>query len=197
MEETLMLILRTYLQRISARLSAAEFVDLVKAAIALLTPRPDQTSLDERHQLFCKALQTFDGQFSQPIPTFGHRTSAAVDQWVNRLARYQQLIATDGLQAALSTLTDSPPGPHDIRTALEACNVAIAPQLDTPESFQDLAQILQFEREFSLSSPAPDFTDQVQQAIAKFKANYRPAVDVTQPQWDGELSVKSAFFRSS
>ena len=35
---------------------------------------------------------------------------------------------------------------------------------------------------------------QLSQAVADFKTKYQPLADVTQPQWDNDLSVSSPFF---
>ncbi len=207
-EVTLILLLRTYLQRVSSKLSAVEFFELTKAAIALLDhDQPEtQLSLPERKRLLYKALQTFGTQLSQPIPTLGEKIPKQIAELIVHLVRYRKIICTDGVKAVFAKLVAQSSqnkfqqlSPSLIRTALKNDNVTLAPDLDTQGSLDDFAKILLFERQ--LQTPPPKTTkseqeiaEQMNQAIAEFKAKYQPLANVTEPRWDSKLSVSSPFF---
>ncbi len=215
-EETLILLIRTYLQRVSAKLSAIEFIELTKAAIALLdhsSPDPKQPapqlSLPERKRLLYIAVQTFSNQLSQPIPVIGETVPKPIARLLARLVRHQKIIRTDGVKAVFAklvaqTLAAKVPGLSLslIRTALKNDHITIAPDLDTQDGLDDFARVLWFETQLQMPSPkgmksAKAIAEQVNQAIADFKARYQPLADVTQPRWDNELSVSSPFFTPS
>ena len=207
-EETLVLLIRNYLQRVSSKLSATEFVDLTKAAIALLNSEQTEPkfSLPESKRLLYFALQTFRHQLSQPIPAIGTKIPKRLARLVARLARYQKITRTDGVQAVLAALvnqtlenTAQQLSPSLIRTALKNSKVAIAPDLDANESLDDIASALLFTMQFQTSATPTtkseqEIAEQLNQAIADFKTKYQPLADVTQPQWDSDLSVSSPFF---
>ena len=211
-EATLLLLIRTYLQRVSSRLSAVELVDLTKAAIALLASEKidsqvigSNLSLPERKHLLSIALQTFATRLSQPIPALSDRIPKRIAHLVARLARYQNIMRTNGVKAVFVTLAaHSPenkaqrPSSSTIRAALKKNNVTIARDLATRGYLDDLANILWFERQ--LQPPSPRATqseqaiaEQVNQAVANFKARYQSLAVVTQPRWDTDLSISSPF----
>lgn len=207
-EETLVLLIRSYLQRVSSKLSAAEFVELTKAAIALLNsdPTDPKFSLPESKRLLYFALQTFHNQLSQPIPSIGTTPPERIVRLLARLARYQKIMRIDGVKAVLVTLvtqtlknTAQQLSPGIIRTALKNSKVAIAPDLDANESLDDIAKALMFTVQLQTSATPKtkseqEIAAQLSQAVADFKTKYRPLADVTQPQWDNDLSVSSPFF---
>ncbi len=207
-EETLILLLRTYLQRVSSKLSAVEFVELTKAAIALLHTE-QKLSLPEGKRLFYIALQTFGTQRSQPIPALGEKIPKPIARLVARLVRYQKIIRTDDIKAVLLTLasqtlenTAQRLTPDVVRNALKHNPIALAPTLNTQDGLEDLASALFFT--LQLQTPSAKATQseqeiakQIEQAVAEFKARYRPAEDLMQPRRDSELSVSSSFFTSS
>ena len=208
-EETLILLIRTYLQRVSSKLSATEFVELAKAAVTLLDKDQSNLSFPERKRLLYIALQTFGTQLSQPIPALGEQVPKPIAKLLARLVRYQKIIRTGGLEAALMTLvaqtldrTAQRLSPDMIRTALKNSTVTITPELDTQDDLDDLASALFFKIQLQTSSPKAtkseqEIAEQLDQAIAEFKAKYQPLTDVTQPQWDNDLSVSSSFFTPS
>ncbi|MEM1242746.1 MAG: hypothetical protein AAGI45_23190 [Cyanobacteria bacterium P01_H01_bin.26] len=210
-EETLVLLIRSYLQRVSSKLSAAEFVDLTKAAIAFLNS--DQSgpkiSLPEGKRLLYFALRTFHNQLSQPIPPIGTTPPERIARLLARLARYQKIMGIGGVKAVLVTLVtqtlknaSQPLSPGLIRTALKNSRVAIAPDLTANESLDDIANALLFTIQLQTSATPTtkseqEIAEQLSQAIADFKTRYRPPADVTQPRWDNDLSVSSPFFTPS
>ncbi|MEO1181777.1 MAG: hypothetical protein AAFX51_13205, partial [Cyanobacteria bacterium J06636_28] len=125
------------------------------------------------------------------------------------LVRYQKIIRTGGLEAALMTLaaqslnsTAQCLSPDLIRTALENSPITIAPELATQDGLDDLASALFFKLQLQTPSPRAvkseqEIAEQLSRAIAEFKAKYQPLTDVTQPQWDNDLSISSPFFTSS
>ena len=203
-EETLLLLIRTYLQRVSSKLSAAEFVELTKVAIALLHTEQN-LSLAESRRLLYIALQTFGAQLSQPIPALGEKIPKRIARLVVRLVRYQKIVRTHGLKAVLLTLASQTLEdttrltPNVIRDVLKRRHIALAPKLNTQESLEDLANVLPFTLQLQTASPRStkseqEIAEQIEQAVAEFKAKYRP---VTQPRWDSELSVSSPLFTPS
>ncbi|MEL7507179.1 MAG: hypothetical protein AAFN42_07580 [Cyanobacteria bacterium J06554_1] len=208
-EETLILLIRTYLQRVSSKLSATEFVEMAKAAVALVAKDQSNLSFPESKRLLYIALQTFGNRLSQPIPALGEQIPKRIAKPLVRLVRYQKIIRTGGLEAALMTLaaqslnsTAQCLSPDLIRTALENSPITIAPELATQDGLDDLASALFFKLQLQTPSPRAvkseqEIAEQLSRAIAEFKAKYQPLTDVTQPQWDNDLSVSSPFFTSS
>ncbi|MBT9317629.1 hypothetical protein [Leptothoe spongobia] len=210
-EETLLLLIRTYLQRVSSKLSATEFVEMAKAAVALLDKDQSGPSLSfpESKRLLYIALQTFGTQLSQPIPALGEQIPKRIANLLARLVRYQKIMRTGGLEATLMTLaaqtlenTAQRLSPDMIRTALENSRITIAPELATQEGLEDLARALFFKLQLQTPSPtatksAQEIAEQLNQAIAKFTTKYQPLTEVTQPQWDNDLSVSSPLFTPS
>ena len=221
-EETLLLLVRTYLQRVSSKLSAAEFVEMAKAAIALLDGAPllegdppiegDPPSLSfpERKRLLYIVLQTFGAQLSQPIPALGQQIPQHISTLLARLTRYQKIIRTEGLDAVLMTLatqtlenTVQRLSPDRVRTALENSTVTIAPELATEAGLDDLTKALFFTVQLQTLSPTratkseQEIAEQLNQAIAEFKTQYQPLTDITQGEWDNDLSVSSSLFTPS
>ena len=205
-EETLLLLIRTYLQRVSSKLSATEFVELAKAAVALLDKAQANLSYPERKRLLYIALQTFGTQLSQPIPALGEQIPQQIAKRLARLTRYQKIIRTEGLDVALMPLAVQTLAhrlsPDLIRTALENSPITIAPELDTQEGLDDLTKALFFKLQLQTLSPRAtkseqEIAEQLNSAIAEFKTKYQPLTDVTHPQWDNDLSVSSPFFTPS
>ncbi|MGD1950798.1 MAG: hypothetical protein ACFB14_14290 [Leptolyngbyaceae cyanobacterium] len=203
-EETLLLLIRTYLQRVSSKLSAAEFVELTKGAIALLHTE-QKLSLPESRRLLYIALQTFGTQLSQPIPVLGEKIPKRIARLVARLVRYQKSMRTHGLRAALLALAsqtlEDPTRltPDVIRDVLKRSHIALASKFNTQESLEDLANVLPFTLQLQTAPPRgtkseQEIAEQIDQAVTEFKAKYRP---VTQPRWDSELSVSSPLFTPS
>ncbi|MEM7795385.1 MAG: hypothetical protein AAF579_13175 [Cyanobacteria bacterium P01_C01_bin.118] len=205
-EETLIRLIRTYLQRVSSKLSATEFVELTKAAVALLAKDPSNLSFPESKRLLYIALQTFGTQLSQPIPALGEQIPKRIAQLLARLIRHQKIIRTDGLADTLIMLA-APTiaqrlSPDMIRTALENSPITIVPELDTQEGLEDLTSALFFKLQLQMPSlratkSEQEIAEQLNQAIAEFKTKYQPLTDVTQPQWDNDLSISSSFFTAS
>lgn len=205
-EERLSLLIRTYLQRVSAKLSAVEFVELVKAAIALLDhDQPTQhLSPPENKHLLYNALRSFGTQLSQPIPTFGQTIPKQIDNLIPRLARHQNLMATDGLKATLMSLvTQTLKNKAQqltssvIRTALKNSKITITPVLDTQDSLEDLTMVLRFESQLqapTITQSEQAIAEQMELVITAFKTQYQPPDLLTQSQWDSELSISSPFF---
>ncbi|MBX2865358.1 MAG: hypothetical protein KTR27_17545 [Leptolyngbyaceae cyanobacterium MAG.088] len=210
-EETLVLLIRTYLQRVSSKLTATEFVEMAKATVALLDQDPSGPSLSvpERKQLLDTALQTFGTQLSQPIPALGEQIPKRIAKPLARLVRYQKIIRTEGLDATLMTLATQtleniaqPLTPETLRTTLENSKITIPPELTTQDSLDDLAKALCFKLQLRTPSPNATKSDQeiaaqLNQTIVEFKIKYQPLTDVTQPKWDSDLSVSSPFFTPS
>ncbi len=205
-EETLILLIRTYLQRVSSKLSATEFVELAKAAVTLLDKDQSNLSFPERKRLLYIALQTFGTQLSQPIPALGEQVPKPIAKLLARLVRYQKIIRTGGLETTLMTLVAQTLtlrlSPDMIRTALKNSTVTITPELKTQDDLDDLASALffkiQLQKPSSIATKSEqEIAEQLDQAIAEFKAKYQPLTDVTQPQWDNDLSVSSSFFTPS
>lgn len=200
-EETLILLIRTYLQRVSSKLSAAEFVELTKAAIAL-HPEP-KLSLPEKNHLLHRVLETFGTDLSQPIPPLGEQIPQPVAKLISRLIRYQTISRTAGVSAALTQLVASKPQlltSESIRAAFEQGKVAISPDFNTQDAYNDVAAVLLFEQQRQLSSlqatpSEQNITDQVDQAIAHFKSKYQPLTNIAQPRQDAKLSVSSHFLK--
>lgn len=205
-EETLILLIRTYLQRVSSKLSATEFVEMAKAAVALVAKDQSNLSFPESKRLLYIALQTFGNQLSQPIPALGEQIPKRTAKLLARLVRYQKIIRTGGLEATLMTLaaqtldsTAQRLSPDLIRSALKNSTVTIPLELDTQDGLDDLASALFFKLQLQTPSPRAtkseqEIAEQLNQAIAEFKTKYQPLTDVTQPQWDNDLSVSSPFF---
>ena len=205
-EEALILLIRTYLQRVSSKLSATEFVELAKAAVTLLDKDQSNLSFPERKRLLYIALQTFGTQLSQPIPALGEQIPKRIAKLLARLVRYQKIIRTGGLEATLMTLAAQTLtqrlSPDMIRTALKNSAVTITPELATQDGLDDLASALFFKLQLQTPSPRAtkseqDIAEQLDLAIAEFKAKYQPLTEVTQPQWDNDLSVSSSLFTPS
>ena len=205
-EETLILLIRTYLQRVSSKLSATEFVELAKAAVTLLDKDQSNLSFPERKRLLYIALQTFGTQLSQPIPALGEQVPKPIAKLLARLVRYQKIIRTGGLETTLMTLVAQTLtqrlSPDMIRTALKNSTVTITPELNTQDDLDDLASALffkiQLQKPSSIATKSEqEIAEQLDQAIAEFKAKYQPLTDVTQPQWDNDLSVSSSLFTPS
>ncbi|MFG6093946.1 hypothetical protein SPB21_01770 [Leptothoe sp. ISB3NOV94-8A] len=209
--KTLIFLIRTYLQRISSKLSALDFVNLTKAAIAILNnaqPEP-KLSLPEKKRLLYIALQTFGTQLSQPIPPLGTKIPTQITALVTQLVQHQKIMLTDGVKAfcanfiaQLPNNQSHPPSVRFIRTALRNSNVKISKTLDTQENLYALASILFFEKQLQIQSPkAPkseqEIIHQINQAIAQFRANYQSLAQISQPQWDNELSVSSQLFTAN
>lgn len=206
-KKALIIIIRTYLQRVSSKLSAAEFIEMTKVAIALLDQAQSgaRFSLAEGERLLYSVLQTFGTQLSQPIPALGERRPQRLMQLVTQLAKYQKIIRSSGLETALLDLvnqtlkqTAQQLSPELIRTVLKNGTVIIAPEFDSQAGLDELAHALFFKIQLQLSSPRPAKTDQaiaeqLDQAVADFNAKYRP-LGITQPTWDDELSVSSTLF---
>lgn len=193
-EATLILLIRTYLQRVSSKLSATEFVDLTQTAVALLEP-----SLGEAQHLIYIALKTFGQQRSQPIPPLGQRLPNVIDRLLARLVRYQKIIRTENIETVVMPLTTAPLSPDRIYTALSNSAVILPPELDTQDGIDDLARIVRFKLQFKTVSArsrrsATAIAAQLTQAIAEFQAHYSPESKVAQPIWDNDLSVSSLFF---
>lgn len=203
-EETLILLLRTYLQRVSSKLSAAEFVELTKAAIAFLNTDQPESDLSESKRLLYVALQTFGTQLSQPIPPLGEKIPKKIASLMTRLVRYQQIIAAAGVRAILTRLAAQSPDnqaqqltPSSICTVLEENNVRI--DTDIKAGLDDLVSVLLLERQLQTYLSAATQSEQaivkqVNQAIAEFKAKYQSPAQLIQPQWNSELSVSSSWF---
>ncbi|MEM1251641.1 MAG: hypothetical protein AAGI69_04350 [Cyanobacteria bacterium P01_H01_bin.21] len=203
-EATLILLVRTYLQRVSSKLSAAEFVELTKVAIALLHTEQN-LSLAESRRLLYIALQTFGGQLSQPIPILGEKIPKPIARLVARLVRYQKIVRTHGLKAVLLTLASQTLEdatrltPDVIRNVLKHHHITLAPSLSTQESLEDLANVLLFTLQLHTvparaTKSEREIAEQIDQAVIEFKTKYR---SVTQPRWDSDLSVSSPLFTPS
>lgn len=211
-EETLLLLIRAYLQRVTSKLSAAEFVEMAKAAIVLLDRgplldgEPSSLSFPERKRLLYIVLQTFSVQLSQPIPVLGEQVPQRIASLLPRLTRYQKIIRTEGLDAVLMTLatqtlenTIQHLSSDLVRTALENSKITLAPELATEAGLDDLTKALFFTLQLQTLSPRAtkseqEVAEQLNQAIAEFKAQYQPLTDITQGQWDNDLSVSSSLF---
>ncbi|MEA5465857.1 hypothetical protein [Leptothoe sp. PORK10 BA2] len=205
-EETLILLISTYLQQVSPKLPATEFVEMAQAAVALLHNEQSKLSFPESKQLLYLALQTFSNRLSKPIPTLGEQIPKRIVPLLARLVQYHKIIRTDGLEAALIPLavqtlqkTVQRLNPEMIRTALANSRVTLAPELNTQEGLNDLSKALFFKLQFqTLSSRATkseqETAEQLNQAITEFKTKYQPLTDITKPKWDDDLSVSSSFF---
>ena len=129
----------------------------------------------------------------------GEKLPELIVKLVNRLARYQEIVQTDGLEATLLALvtqtnTAEQLSRDGVRAVLQRSQVAISLDLDSQgDLIEDLASVLFFKLQLQRPS-APDIAKQVSDAIAEFKANYQLPADITQPRWDNELSVSSPFF---
>ena len=206
---TLLLLVRTYLQRVSSKLSADEFVDLIQAAIALLAKEQagPTFSLAEGKRLLYIALQTFGTQLSQPIPSLGEQLPESIVRLVMRLTRYQAIIGIAGPKADLVRLvnnrlknTTRPLSPGLIHAALSNSTSELT-RFDQAE-LDDLSSILLFKVQLQASSPVvtesdQEIAEQLHQAIHEFQTKYRALPDITQPRWDDELSVSSPWFNSN
>lgn len=208
-KETLTLLIRTYLQRVSSRLSAKEFVDLVQIAIVLLDKEQPESglSLPERKRLLYIALKTFGNKLSQPIPALGKSLPKAITKLLAELIECQRVIGTNIMETTLQTLITQTQGDRKklwshsvIRTAFLENGNAIAP-LHKQDTLDTLTNVLLFK--LQLQTPSAEvikseqaIAAQVNQAISDFKANYQPLTDITQSQWDNELSISSALFTS-
>lgn len=205
-EKTLVAFVRTYLQRISSKLSAQEFTAMVQAAVVLLDKeQPGHVlSLPERKYLLCHALETFGDHLSQPIPAIGERIDQPVKRLITRLVRYQRLSRVDGVKAAVDTIAQQFVG----KPAQALSPELILAQLDHSEMVQgahealaELAEVVCFQLQLSPATAThidPKIKAQVNQTIVAFQAKYRPwVVDVAKPVWDGELSVGSSLFRAN
>ncbi|ESA36912.1 hypothetical protein N836_04955 [Leptolyngbya sp. Heron Island J] len=208
LEARLILRIRTYLQRVSSKLSAMEFVVLTKAAVALLEDaRPElNVSLVERKHLLYVVLRTFGTQLSQPIPVLGEQVPKGVTRFVARLVRYQKIMRTDGVSAVCAQLVSLSPenrlqhlSPDVIRHVFKAHNIIVEPALDSQDSLGDFIKALLFESQLQTPSAAKSelaIAQQIKQAITEFRAKYHAITEITQPQWEDELSVSSVFFTS-
>lgn len=210
-EETVILLIRTYLQRVSSKLTATEFVEMAKAAVALLDTHQSgpRFSLPESKRLLYIVLKTFGDQLSQPIPPLGEQLPEQITSLVTRLARYQKIIRTDGLEAVLMTLATQTLknvaqrlSPTMVRNALQNSRVTIVPEFDNQDSLEDLASAMVLKvRLQTVSSNTTkskqEIAEQLDQAIAEFKIKYQSLTDVTHPKWDNDLSVSSPFFTPS
>ena len=203
LEAMLILRIRTYLQRVSSKLAAAEFVMLTKAAVALLADEHPElnVSLVERKHLLFAALRTFGTQLSQPIPGLGEQIPRGVARFVTRLVRYQKIMGMDGVSAVCAQLV-SPTSrsqhlsPGLIRHLFKGHNIIVEPDLETQDGLEDLTKVLLFERQLQTPSVAKlelVIAQQIEQAIAEFKAKSTIA-EITHPLWDQELSVSSVLF---
>ncbi|NEQ53875.1 MAG: hypothetical protein F6K11_27715, partial [Leptolyngbya sp. SIO3F4] len=207
-EETLILFVRTYLQRVTSKLSAAEFIDMLQTAITLLGQESlvSKLSLPEARRLLYIALQTFGKQLSQPIPPLGEQIPERIAKLIVRLVRYQKIMRTSGMQKTLATLVTQTIAqqlsPETLRTVLKNSKITITPELDTQEGLEDLARALFFKVQLQTTSSITtkskqDIADQLSQAIIDFKTKYQPLADITQPKWGDELSISSPFFTPS
>ena len=205
-EATLILLIRTYLQRVSSKLSAAEFVDLTKVAIALLHSY-QKLSLPESKRLLYIALQTFGGQLSQPIPTLGEKIPKNIARLVIQLVRYQKIMRDERIKAVLQALAsqtlESPAQRLTPNTICEALKHSdIAPKFTTQDGLKALANVLfltlQLQTPISKTTKSEqEIAEQIDQAVTKFRARYRPIENVLQPRWNNELSISSPFFTPS
>ncbi|MEM7062126.1 MAG: hypothetical protein AAF572_03060 [Cyanobacteria bacterium P01_B01_bin.77] len=195
-EATLILLIRTYLQRISSKLSATEFIDLTQAAVALLGQERPRLRLAEAQRLIYITLKTFDKQLSQPIPTLGERLPKPIDRLLARLVRHQKIIRTQGLETVVMPLAAVQQlSPDMIRTALANSAVTLAPDLDTQDGLNDLAHIVRFKLQVTSArstKSAKEIAIQLTQAISEFQSE--DSGDITRPAWDDDLSVSSLFF---
>ncbi|MEM9482174.1 MAG: hypothetical protein AAGA83_00630 [Cyanobacteria bacterium P01_F01_bin.116] len=222
-EETLVLLIRTYLQRVSSKLSAKEFVEIVKAAIALLDKDQSESrfSLPEGKRLLYVVLQTFGTQLSQPIPSLGEQIPERLIRLIARLANYHKIIFTGGIEATLMALatqalvekenTSQRFTPEMLHTVLGKSALTIAPEVLTPDDLDDLTSVIFFKLQLQSSSPKATKSDQeieeqLNQAIIDFKTKHQKTKhqktkhqslkSLTQPKWDNDLSVSSPFFTS-
>lgn len=205
---TLILLIRTYLQRVSSKLSATEFVELLTTAIALLGDNHQSAkfSLPESKRLLYIALQTFGNQLSQPIPTLGESIPEPIAVLLARLVRCQKIIHASGFK---SVLTDQAQRTHPlrlstqaIRNAFVAHNIVIAGELNTNDGLDDVASTLLLTMQLQTTvtpthKSEAEIAEQLNQAITEFKASYQPLIDLTQPCWDDALSVSSPLFTAS
>lgn len=195
-EATLILLIRTYLQRVSSKLSATAFIDLTQAAVALLGTERPILSLAEAQRLIYITLKTFDKQLSQPIPALGAQLPKPIDRLLARLVRYQKIARTEGLETAVIPLAAAQQlSPDMIRTALASSTVTLGLDLDTQDGLDDLARIVCFKLQVTSASStqsAKEIAAQLTQAIAEFQTE--DAGDITRPVWDDDLSVSSLFF---
>lgn len=179
---------------------------MVKAAVVLLDSEPSirKHSFSERNYLLCVALQTFGTTLSQPIPSIGEEVPKPIADLIARLIRYRQIVQAPTVETALNDLVVQflkrnirPLELGAIRTALQT-NSSISDIGD----LDDLAKILFFKIQLEAVSSTSNQTAQkikkrIDQAVADFKAKYQPWPDITQPVWDGDLSVSSPLFNQT
>lgn len=211
LEETLIVLIRTYLQRVTSNLSAQEFVDMAQAAVVLVDAELSTTplSLSERKALLRAVLQAFGEQLSQPIPSLVAQIPEPILALIKRLIEYQKIMHRDGVEADLNSLLTKllkdnvhSLSPVNICTALEDSNLINLPELKSQDSLNDLVNILCFKAQLQVETSSkateadPRIKNHIEQAIANFKAKYQPLIDVTQPMWDDDLSISSPLFKA-
>ncbi|MEO0867025.1 MAG: hypothetical protein AAFY17_01010 [Cyanobacteria bacterium J06642_11] len=182
LEEKLVILIRTYLQRVSSKLSPQAFVAVAEAAVALL--HPPTAEYAERKWLLNSALQQFGPDLSQPIPPIGSTVPQPFSDLIVRIIQYQKIVSIEGVATSLSTLINQLLATQSLNlesicAAIENSELMQLPELESQASRNDLANILLFKAQLQTDSSSKpirtkaDINDQIQQAVVDFKANHR------------------------
>ncbi len=196
--------LQAYLQRVTAKLEVADFLELAKTAIALFDrdqPGP-RLSRGERQLLLAAVARRFGRRLSQPIPAIGQQLPPQVSALVSRLAKYRQLLQGDTpLEPALMAMAvrairegSRRFSPELVRNVLKHSSLTV--EKLPPSEVEDIVSSLYVKLQFQLdrtrgSKSAEEFEAQINEAVADFQKRQNPAPAASAPLWTGEFSVSS------